>query len=404
MGKQYDFNQIIPRGTESGSYSIKWQGYESRFPGYKFDARELLGMWIADMDFLCPPEVIAAVKKRAEHGIYGYLSPDAVEAFKRAAAGWFARRYSYQVPTDWMLFISGVVPSINAAIQEFSAPGDGVIIQNPVYYPFSNSIINCSRIISNNQLIEVNGYYSMDFEGLEKLSQSSDNKIFILCNPHNPVGRVWTRDELYRACRICVDNGVLVFSDEIHADLIMKGQKFTTAGTLSDEITQKLIISFAPSKTFNIAGLAASLIVVPNKEIRERLAQRMIINNYPDPNVFAPVAGEAAYLYGDSYVDELTEYVENNFDYVIDYLKENLPAVTMRKAEGTYLGWMDFRKTGVESKEIYSLILEKAKIATDLGEWFGSGGDGFVRINLACPKSIVIIAMERLKMPFKTFN
>ncbi|HNR66179.1 MAG TPA: aminotransferase class I/II-fold pyridoxal phosphate-dependent enzyme, partial [Atribacterota bacterium] len=332
MKRGYDFDKVISRDANSGSYSIKWQGFEDRFPGY--DVRGALGMWIADMDFLCPPEVITAVKKRAEHGIYGYLSPEAVEAFKRAAAGWFERRYNYQVPTDWMIFSSSLDPSINAAIQEFTEPGDGVIIQNPVYYPFSNSIVNCGRTIRDNQLIEKNGFYTMDFEELEMLAKKSDNKLFILCNPHNPVGRVWTEDELYQACKICSDNGVLIFSDEIHADFIMKGHKFASAGKLSPEITENLLISFAPSKTFNIAGLTASLIVIPNRVIRERLEKRMRINNYPAPNVFAPIAGEAAYLYGDSYVDELTDYIGKNFDYVIEYFKENLPDIKMKKPEG----------------------------------------------------------------------
>jgi len=228
--------------------------------------------------------------------------------------------------------VNSVTPYINATIQEFSKPGDGVIIQNPVYYPFGSSIVNCGRTIFNNQLIENKSYYTMDFESLKTLAKKPDTNLFILCNPHNPVGRVWTKEELYQACQICLENKILIFSDEVHSDFIMKENYFTTTGDLSDEIVQNLIITFAPSKTFNIAGLAASLIIVPNKEIRERLAQRMVINNYPDPNVFAPIAGEAAYLYGDSYVDELIDYVENNFDYVFGYLKENLPALTMQKA------------------------------------------------------------------------
>lgn len=399
MKRHHDFDKFISRDASSGSYSIKWQDFEDKFPGY--NVQGALGMWIADMDFLCPPEVITAVKKRAEHGIYGYISPYAVEAFKIAAAGWFERRYNYRVPADWMLFISGVVPSINAAIQEFTEPADGVIIQNPVYYPFSDSIINCGRTIINNQLIENNGLYTMNFNELEELVKDPKTKLIILCNPHNPVGRVWTEDELYQACKICSDNGVLIFSDEIHADFIMKGHKFVSVGKMSSEISENLIVSFAPSKTFNIAGLGASLIVMPNKAIRERLEKRMNINNYPAPNVFAPIAGEAAYLYGDNYVDELIDYIEKNFDYVIGYLREYLPDIRMKKPEGTYLGWVDFRKTGFNHKEIYSIVLEKAKLAVDLGEWFGTGGEDFLRFNFACPRTTVDTAMERLKAAFQ---
>ena len=234
------------------------------------------------------------------------------------------------------------------------------------------------------------------------MAKEPNTKLIILCSPHNPVGRVWTKDELYRVCKLCSDNGVLIFSDEIHADLIMKGHKFITAGKLSDEISQNLIISFAPSKTFNIAGLGASLIVVPNKEIRERLAKRMLINHYPNSNVFGPIAGEAAYIYGDSYVDELMEYVESNIDYAIEYTRETLKGVRIIKPEGTYLAWVDFKGTRMSTKEIYSFVLEKAKIAVDLGEWFGPGGEGFVRFNFACPRSTVVTAMDRLKNAFRS--
>lgn len=300
-----------------------------------------------------------------------------------------------------MLFIGGVVPAINSVIQEFTEPEDGIILQQPVYYPFMEGVKNCGRTIYNNQLIENKGHYIMDFKGLEELAKKSKTKLIILCNPHNLVGRVWTYDELIQACQICCNNGVLIFSDEIHADLIMKGHKFITAGVLSDEISQNLIISFAPSKTFNIAGLGASLIVVPNKKTRERLAKRMQINHYPDYHIFGPIAGEAAYLCGDKYTDELREYVENNFDYAIEYISKNLKDIKMKKPEGTYLAWIDFRGTGMSSREIYSLILEKAKIVADPGEWFGSGGEGFARFNFACPRSMVVEAMERLRSAFQ---
>ncbi len=390
--EKYNFDQIISR---SDTYSAKWQGFETKFPGYNVDGA--LCMWVADMDFLCPHEVIAAVKNRAEHGIYGYTSMAAVDAFKEAASGWFERRYGYKTNTDWMLFIGGVVPSINSAIQEFTEPGDGVIVQQPVYYPFSDGVMDCGRTLRINELIETNGQYSIDFENLEKLVRESTTKIIILCNPHNPVGRVWTRDELYRVCKLCCDNGTLIFSDEIHADLIMKGYKFVSTGTLSHKISQNLIISFAPTKTFNIAGLGASIIVVPNDEIRKRLAKRMLINRYPNSNVFGPIAGEAAYLYGDRYVDELVEYIEVNIDYSVEYAQDYLKGVRIVKPEGTYMVWVDFRATGMSDKEIYSFVLEKAKIAVDPGEWFGSGGDGFTRFNFACPRSTVVVAMERIK-------
>jgi cysteine-S-conjugate beta-lyase len=391
MGK-YNFDEVILR---KGTYSAKWQGYERKFPGY--DVKDALCMWVADMDFLCPEEVISAVIKRAKHGIYGYTSEDAVDAFTEAASGWLARHYGLKTNTEWMIFIGGVVPSINAAIQEFTEPEDGVILQQPVYYPFSEAVRDCGRTIRVNQLIEKDGYYEMDFENLEQLAQEERTKLIILCSPHNPVGRVWTKEELIRLGRICCENDVLIYSDEIHADFIMKGKKFISAGTLSADITDNLILSFAPSKTFNIAGLCASVMVIPNVKIRERMKKIIKTNRYPDANVFGPIAGEAAYRYGDDYMKELNEYIESNFDYVVAYTKECLEGVRLTKPEGTYLAWLDCRGTGMSNREINSLVLEKAKIAVDPGEWFGAGGEGFIRMNLACPKSIVAEAMERLK-------
>jgi len=393
--EKYDFNRIISR---KGTYSEKWQDINEIFAGY--NTEDVLSMWVADMDFLCPKEVINAVKKRAEHGIYGYTSLHAVKAFKKAAAGWYKRRYGYNTDTKWMLFFGGVMPAINATIQEFTEPGDGVILQQPVYYPFNDSVVNCGRKIQINQLLEEDGRYTIDFENLEKLVRNNNNKLIILCNPHNPVGRVWNKDELYDVCKLCYDNNVLIFSDEIHSDLIMQGHTFFSAGMLPSDISEKLIIAFSPSKAFNIAGLGAAIIIVPQEHNRKRLEKRILINRYPDANLFGLAAGEAAYLYGDNYVDELINYVEHNIDFVIDFSEKHLKDLRIVKPEGTYLTWIDFRKTGMSSEEIYSFVLEKTKIAADLGKWFGSGGDGFVRFNFACPKTMVEEAMNRLKNNF----
>ncbi|MDD4362871.1 MAG: pyridoxal phosphate-dependent aminotransferase [Atribacterota bacterium] len=389
---EYNFDQVISR---KGTYSAKWQGYEKRFTGY--DVKDALCMWVADMDFSCPKEVIEAVQQRAAHGIYGYTSEDAVIAFKKAAAGWFERHYLFSTEIDWMIFIPGIVPSVNSVIQEFTNIGDGVIVQQPVYYPFSDAVLNCERKIRINQLKEEDGYYTIDFENLEKLAQEKNTKLIILCNPHNPVGRVWSKKELLQIVEVCHKNNVMVFSDEIHADFIMEGNQFTSAGTLPVEFRDKLIFAFAPSKTFNIAGLGASLIVIPDDKIRKRAQKRMTMNRYPGSSVFGPIAGEAAYLHGENYNRELVKYIESNFDYVVKYCAEELRGIQIKKPEGTYLAWLDFRKTGMINKEVNSFVLEKAKITVDPGEWFGLGGDCFVRMNLACPRSFVMEAMNRLK-------
>ncbi len=393
---KYNFDEIISR---KGTNSAKWDGIERKFLDY--DVKGALGMWIADMDFLCPEEVISAINNRAKHGIYGYPSEDAIDAFKKAASDWFDRQYGLKTDIEWMVFIAGVVPSINVAVQEFTEPGEGVIIQQPVYYPFSSVIEDCNRSVISNRLIEKDGYYEMDFENLEKLAREEQNRLIILCSPHNPVGRVWSKDELIRLGEICCKHNVLIISDEIHADFIMKGSNFVSAGNLSKEISDNLILTFSPSKTFNLAGLGASIIVIQNEVIRNRFKNRIQINNYPDSNIFGPIAGEAAYLYGDDYKKELNEYIESNFDYVVAYCKKYLKGVNLRKPEGTYLAWLDFRDTGLSNESIVSLVLEKAKIAIDPGDWFGIEGEGFVRMNLACPKSTVVEAMERLKNAIK---
>lgn len=397
----YNFDEIIDRGMKSETFSIKWQGYEGRFPGFNIDTERTISMWVADMDFRAPQEVIDAVVKRAQHGIYGYSAQDANDEFSKAAVSWFDRRYDWKCQADWMLFTPGVVPAINNAIQEFTNEGDGVIIQPPVYYPFAAGIFNNRRRVVNNQLQETDNGYRIDYDNLETLAKDPQNKMIIISNPHNPVGRVWSRDELYRVVRICYDHHVLVFSDEVHGDLIMKGLKLFPVGCL-EEFHDGMILAHAPSKTFNLAGLTASLITVPNPELRTRLLRRLTANSMPAGNTFGPIAGAAAYKFGDKYADALVNYIEGNVDFAIEYLKENLPAVKMIKPEGTYLIWCDFRDTGLPEQEIYRLVLEKAKVAGDLGSWFGPGGAGFMRFNFACPRDKIKEALERIAKAFET--
>jgi cystathionine beta-lyase len=396
----YNFDEIIDRSPKSNTFSFKWQGYEGRFPGFNINTGNVISMWVADMDFRAPQEVISALSKRVEHGIYGYSAEDANDVFRKAAVGWFARRYNWKCQTEWMLFTPGVVPAINNAIQEFTKEGDGVIIQPPVYYPFAAGIVNNHRTIINNQLKEVDGRYEIDFENLEMHARNPQNKMIILCNPHNPVGRVWTRNEMYRVCKICYDNNVLIFGDEIHADLIMSGHKLLPIGSLK-EFHDKMILAHAPSKTFNLAGLCASLVTIPSPELRTRMATRLFANRMPGGNTFGPIAGAAAYEHGDEYADAVVAYIEANVDYAIAYLNKNLPAVKIIKPEGTYLIWFDFRATGLAEEEIYRTVIEKAKVVGDLGKWFGLGGSGFMRFNFACPRAILQKALERITKVLK---
>ena len=390
------FDVVIDRSKDSNTYSSKWLAVGERFPGY--DPEGVLPMWVADMDFRCPPEVIEAVKTRAAHGIYGYTDSSLVLKFIEEGIRWMERRYGWKADPEWAFFTPGVVPLINAAVQEFTDPGDGVIIQSPVYYPFADGPKNNARVLKHNCLIERGpGYYEMDFDNLEELAADPRTKLLILSSPHNPVGRVWTREELTRTCEICLKHHVLVVSDEIHADLIMKGHRHIPTGSLGQEIADNMVAAYAPSKTFNLAGLGASIVIAPNPEIRDRMKKRVLANRLPASNVFGPLAGEVAYRTGDSYVDALVAYVEANMDYVIRFCEEKLPGITARKSEGTYMLWMDLRGLGLGVEETNAFTIEKAKIAGDFGTWFGPGGECFVRLNLACPRSIVEQAMKQMK-------
>lgn len=393
------FDVITDRSAQSGTYSTKWMPDEERFPGYSMEG--VIPMWIADMDFRCPPEVIEAVQTRAAHGIFGYTSDTLVRKFIEAATAWMERRYGWAADPAWGLFTPGVVPVINASIQEFTDPGDGVIIQSPVYYPFADGVRNNGRVLRHNCLKETRpGYYEMDFENLEKLASEPHTKLMILSNPHNPVGRVWKEEELRRACEICISHDVVILSDEIHGDLIMKGHRHIPAASLGQEIADHIIAAYAPSKTFNLAGLGTSVIMIPNPELRQRLQKRIHANRLPHSNVFGPLAGETAFRTGDRYVNTLVEYVSSNMDYAASFCQEEMPKITFRKPEGTYMIWLDLRKLGLTSEETFTFFLEQAKVAGDFGAWFGPGGEGFVRLNLACPRKLTERAMAQIKTAY----
>ena len=393
---KYDFDKIIDRSPESGTFSFKWQGYENRFPGFEIDSPNVISMWVADMDFETIPEVKEAIVRRAEHGIYGYVSEDCNDAFRDAAIRWFARRYGWAgCRKEWMLFSPGVVPAIFNAVQAFTDEGDGVIIQSPVYYPFEAAIADTRRTVVNNQLIERSGRYEMNYDELEVLAADPANKMIVLSSPHNPVGRVWSRDELERAFQICAKNDVLVFCDEIHADIIMPGHCMFTAGIL-DGYHDSLVLAHAASKSFNLAGLTTSLITVPNPDLRKRLEKKMSENRLPQGNTFGPIAGAAAYNNGDDYIDELVRYIDGNVHFAQEWLVEHLPQAKIIPLEGTYLVWMDFRDFGLPEEDLYHLVIEQAKVVGDLGRWFGPGGEGFMRFNFACPRTRIEDFLVRL--------
>ncbi|RGY97142.1 MalY/PatB family protein [Clostridium sp. AM58-1XD] len=384
------FNRYVER---KGTRSIKWDGCNAKF-GVD-ESVEMIPMWIADMDFQAPKEVIDAVKKKAAEGIYGYSTkPD---SFYEAIMSWVSRRYHWEVKKEWIIFTPGVIPGFTIAIQNFTEPGDGIIIQTPVYYPFMDGIRNNERRMVENVLKEENGYYTIDFEDLEEKAKDPRNKLMILSNPHNPVGRAWTREELERLGNICADNGVVLVSDEIHADLMMKGVHHQAVCSISEKIKNNTITNYAPSKTFNLAGLQTAYTIIPNDEMRKAFVTGLNANRIFNMNWFGPVAMEAAYNESGNYVEALNEYLDDNMNYMKKYLEENLPMLHMQKPEATYLVWVDFRDTGMNTEQIEHFIAHKAHIGVDMGSWFGSGGDGFLRFNVACPRFILEQAMEQLK-------
>ena len=384
-----------------GTDCAKWDGFEERYPG--LDSKDCIPMWVADTDFKAPQEVIAAILEKAKFGVYGYPMAKG-DSFDKAVMDWIDKRHGWRLSKEWIVPTAGIVPAITYAIQALTQEGEGVIIQPPVYYPFKQTIRKNKRITIENPLSfdSKTYHYEIDFQDLEHKVKDPNNKLLILCNPHNPIGRVWSEEDLNKIGEICLKNGVIIFSDEIHSDLILKGYKHTPLGMLSERMNQNIITAYSPSKTFNLAGLQTSAIIIPNKIIRKKYTHQLEINCVGYMNVFGTIALEAAYNHGEQYLTELLAYVEANIDFAIDYADKNLKGVRILKPQATYLVWIDFRGTGLSADEIDTLVVEKAKIAADLGRWFGKEGAGFLRFNFACHRSTLEKALGQLKGAINT--
>ncbi len=387
---KYDFDRVIDRTKTN---SIKWNKY---FLKERFESDDVLPLWVADMDFQCPQPVIEALKKRTAEEIYGY-SWHKIPAYLDAVTNWMKRRHNWEVNKDWIVFSPGIVPAIYMLIQTFVNIGEKVIIQSPVYNPFFTAIENNGRQVLINQLLYENKKYSIDFEDFEEKAKDPLTKMFILCSPHNPIGRVWTEKELRRIGDICLDNEILIVSDEIHHDLILSGYKHTLFSTISKEFEQNTFVCTAPSKTFNIAGLQTSNLIIPDIRKREAFTNTIVnINGVMSPNVFGIVALIAGYDEGEEWLDQVLKYIEANFKFLKEFVSENLPDVDFIEPEGTFLAWLDFRKLGMNNEELREVMLKKAKVALDDGKIFGPGGEGFQRINIACPRSLLKQCMIRI--------
>jgi len=387
---KYDFDRVIDRTRTN---SMKWNKH---FLKYRFESEDVLPLWVADMDFQCPQPVIEVLKKRTAEEIYGY-SWHKIPAYLNAVTNWMKRRHNWEVNKDWIVFSPGIVPAIYMLIQTFVNIGEKVIIQPPVYDPFFTAIENNGRQVLLNQLLYENKKYSIDFEDFEEKAKDPLTKMFILCSPHNPIGRVWTEKELKRIGDICIDNEILIVSDEIHHDLILSGYKHTLFSTISKEFEQNTFVCTAPGKTFNIAGLQISNIIISDKRKREAFTNTIMnINGIMIPNVFGIVALIAGYDEGEEWLDQVLKYIEANFKFLKEFVSENLSDVDFIDPEGTYLAWLDFSKLGMNDEELREFMLKKAKVALDDGNIFGPGGEGFQRMNIACPRSLLKECMIRI--------
>ncbi len=383
---KYDFDTIIDR---RGTSSIKWDfGMERK----KRD--DLLPMWVADMDFKLPDEIVDDIVKRASHGIFGYTDPK--EDYYDAVKGWFNRRHGFHIENDWITITPGVVYAIDVAIRALTEPGDAVIIQQPVYYPFAEAVRVNDRKLINNQLIYKDGRYEIDFEDFERKIESENVKLFLLCSPHNPVGRVWTKEELLRLADICKQHGVYVFADEIHSDFIYSSFKHSSYMNLGREYMDRLILGTSPSKTFNMAGLQVANIIIPDKDVRDRFRHENMVTGYSQCNPIGLEATKSVYTKGDVWVDELISYLEGNLDCVRSYLKENISGVKLVEPEGTYLIWLDFTEVTSDHKALEKLIVDGAHLWLDPGIIFSKETALFERINIACPRTILKKALDQL--------
>ncbi len=385
MGK-YDFDRFIDRRNTD---CIKWD-----FGMQRKGRDDLLPLWVADMDFRLPEEVIKDITDRVQHGVFGYTDPG--DKYRNIVKEWYERRHGFTFDGEDITVTPGVVYAIAIAIRSFTEPGDAVIIQQPVYYPFSETIVLNKRKVVNNQLIYKDGHYEIDFEDFEKKIIDNNVKMFLLCSPHNPVGRVWTEAELTRLAEICDRHGVYVFADEIHSDFVYPGFKHTSFMSLAPELRKRLVLGTSPSKTFNLAGLQVANIIIPDKEMHRSFDRENEAAGYSQPNVLGMVACMSVYTKGEQWLDELLEYLKGNLDYVRDYLRENLPQVELIEPEGTYLIWLDFSKVVDNHKELEKIIVDKAKLWLDPGIIFGRETNLFERINIACPRSVLEQAMEQL--------
>lgn len=388
---KYDFSQVIERNN---TLSIKYD-----FAKERKKPSDLLSLWVADMDFPVAQEIKDALIERCNHGIFGYS--EVKTPYYEVIAKWYQEKFNWPTKKQWLVKTPGVVAAIANAIRAFSNIGDAVLIQKPVYYPFFLTIEDNQRKVVNNSLVYKNGRYEMDFVDFEEKIISHKVKLFVLCSPHNPVGRVWNKEELLKIGDICLKHKVIVVADEIHADFVYHGHQHQVFANLKTDYQEITVTCTAPSKTFNIAGLQVSNIFIANENLRKKFKQELKKTANADINVMGLIACQAAYSQGEDWLRQVKIYIAENLEYVKNFLRDNLPQVKLVEPEGTYLLWLDFRELNLTEEELEDLIINKAKLWLDGGTMFGTEGVGFQRINIACSQKILIQAFTQLKEALK---
>jgi len=382
----WNFDEIIDR---EGTACIKYDYRQETF-----GKSDVMPMWVADMDFRTPPFIIEKLRERLDHEILGYSfrTPDYYDSIN----SWLSRRHNWQIQNDWICFCPGIVPALNLCTLAFTRPGDSVIIQPPVYMPFFSAVENHGRNLVYNQLTETDGVWKMDFESLAA-SINDSVKMIILSNPHNPVGRAWKREELEQLAQICLEKNILILSDEIHCDLVLPGYSYTPMASLSEAVANITVTCIAPSKTFNLAGLATSSLVISNPVLRKYFNKKTGSLHLGNGNIFGNIASVAAYNEGDQWLEALLVYLAENVKFVKDYCLRYIPEIVPVNPEATYMIWLDCRKLGMKAAELQSFFVSKAGIGMNEGSAFGPGGEGFMRMNLGTPRANIEKALEQIR-------
>lgn len=378
---RYDFDEIVPRRN---TLSYKWDSAADE---------DMLPMWVADMDFRTAPAIVEALQKRVSHGIFGYTRvPD---AYYDAVVGWFNRRHGWKIRRERMIYTSGVVPALSAVIKALTVPGDKVVVQTPVYNCFFSSVRNNGCTLVSNPLLRVEDTWKVDFEDLERKVSDPKVKLFLLCNPHNPAGRVWTKEELARMGEICFRHDVMVISDEIHCELVFPEYRYTPFASISEEFAARSVVCISPSKAFNMAGLQIANIVAPDEEVRQKIDKAINVNEVCDVNPFGVLATIAAYNEGEEWLVQLLDYLKGNYLWMRDFCRNHLSQFPVGRLEGTYLVWMDCSSLHQSSEELEQNLMKEARLWLNAGTMYGAEGEGFMRWNIACPRSVLEEGLKR---------